>query len=400
MSGRRRRYAVVAGGGTAGHVIPAVAVAQILVARRGPGSVELVGARRGLEARTPLVGDLPITLLPGRGLLRRLDRAAWWANGRALVELGLAAGMAFGVLWRRRPAVVVSVGGFASVPVAVVAAVLGVPVVVVNVDAVPGLANRLVARFARVSAVAHPGTALPRAVVTGAPVRPEIAAAAGAGAEASGRDQGRRALGLPVDRVVVAVVGGSLGARRLNEATLELAAAWAGRPDVAIYHVVGQRDAPAAAQTARNSPALAAAVADSAATDRAPAGLWYRQVAYEAEMPTLYQAADVVVGRAGAMTVAELAAVGVASVLVPLPGAPGDHQAANARVLEQAGAAVVLADAACDGPGLADVLGPLVDDGDRRRAMAVAAATLGRPDAAEAVATVAEAHARPGWSSW
>ncbi len=375
----------MAGGGTAGHVVPAVAIARTLTERHGPGSVELVGARRGLEARTPLVGDLPLTLLPGRGLQRRWNGEALVANARAAAEVASATVAAAAIVARRRPSVVVAVGGYASVPVAMAAVALGVPVVVVNVDAVPGLSNRLVAPLARACAVAAAGTALPRAVVTGAPVRPEVVAIAGTGRRGPS-GEARRALGLPEDRRVVAVVGGSLGAKRINEATLQLAARWAHRTDVAVHHVVGQRDA---AWAAERRSALPAGVGSGAG------GLWYRQVAYEERMPLVYQAADVLVGRAGAMTVAELAVAGVPSVLVPLPGAPGAHQDANAAVLADAGAAVVVPDARCDGATLADVLQPLVGDPDRRRTMAEAAARLGRPDAALTVSSLAEAHARP-----
>lgn len=408
MSGRRRRFALVAGGGTAGHVVPAVAVALALQERRGSQSVELVGASRGLEARSPLTGDLPLTLLPGRGIVRRFDRASAWRNAGALAGLVLAMVRAAVIVARRRPAVVLSVGGYASVPTAIAAVALGVPVVVCNVDAVPGLANRLVGRLARAAAVAVPGTGLPRAVLTGAPVRPDVVAIAGNGVGGPSM-QARRRLEIPLDRLVVVVVGGSLGARRLNEAALDLAVRWDSRDDVAIYHVVGRRDAPwAAGQLAspasraglsapgpdgvRSAPAPANAAPANAAP--APGGLWYRQVAYEDRMALVYQAADVIVGRAGAMTVAELAVVGVPAVLVPLPGAPGDHQTANARVLASVGAAEIVPDGACSGARLGEVLCPILADQARRQAMAEAAASCGRPDAADAVATVVEAYAR------
>ncbi|MDA8073409.1 MAG: glycosyltransferase [Actinomycetota bacterium] len=385
--GRVERFALVAGGGTAGHVVPALAVAEALVNRRGPGAVELVGARRGLEATMTGLEGLPVTLLGGRGLSRRTDPASLLANAGAVAGLAGAALAALGIVARRRPAVVVSVGGYASVPTALAAVALGVPVVVCNVDAVPGLANRLVGRVARAAAVAYPETALPRARCTGAPVRAEVAALAGTGPSGP-RSEVREALGVPANRVMVAVVGGSLGARRVNEAVLALAAAWSGRDDVALYHVVGRRDAPWAADQA--------AALHVAGLTGGPGSLWYRQVAFEERMDLVYQAADVVVGRAGAMTVAELAVVGLPAVLVPLPGAPGDHQGANAAVLEAAGAAAVVPDDECDAAHLAACLDPLVADPARRRSMARSAGRLGRPDAADAVVSLAEAHARPG----
>jgi undecaprenyldiphospho-muramoylpentapeptide beta-N-acetylglucosaminyltransferase len=375
----RRRFALVAGGGTGGHLVPALAVARALSSDRPSGAVELVGARRGIDATLLADAGLPVTLLPGRGLLRRADPRALLANAGALGALAWALVLAVGVVASRRPAVVVAMGGYASVPVALAAVVLRVPVVLVNVDAVPGAANRLIGRFAAAAAVAFPDTPLERAEVTGAPVRPEIVEAARPGP--AGRAKARRALGVDERRAVVGVVGGSLGARRINEAVLGLAGLWAGRTDLAVYHVVGRRDY----EWVR-----------AAAPDPVAAGLDYRIVEYESRMPLFYRASDVVVCRAGANTVAELAVVGVPSVLVPLPGAPGDHQGANARALAGAGAAVVLPDDQCTAERLATELEPLLAEYARRGAMAEAAGELGRPDAVTAVAALVEAHARPG----
>ncbi len=249
-----------------------------------------------------------------------------------------------------------------------------------NVDAVPGAANRLVGRFARAAAVAFDGTTLARAVVTGAPVRAAVVAAAHPGAEA--RAAARHALGLPPDRTVVGAVGGSLGSTRLNEAVIDLAELWARRTDISIFHVVGRRDAPWAAR------------ARTGAAGSEGDGLVYVQVPYEDRMALFYQAADVVVGRAGANTVAELAVVGVPAILVPLPGAPDDHQRANAMVLERAGGAVILPDAECRGPRLAEEIDALLADPARLGAMGAAAGSVGRPDAVGAVAALASAHAR------
>jgi UDP-N-acetylglucosamine--N-acetylmuramyl-(pentapeptide) pyrophosphoryl-undecaprenol N-acetylglucosamine transferase len=272
--------------------------------------------------------------------------------------------------------VVVSVGGYASLAASVAAVVRRVPLVLVNVDAVPGAANRLFGRFARASAVGWPGTDLPRAVVTGTPVRPRIAAVR---RTAEDRASARAVLGLPEGRRTVAVFGGSLGARRINDAVDGLVGRWQDRDDVAVYHIAGNRD------WGRY---------EGAAPVDGP-GLVVHRVPYEERMEAVYAAADVVVARAGAMTVAELAATGVPAVLVPLPGAPGDHQTANARVLESAGAAVLLPDDRCRGDVLADTLDRLLGDPDGLEARARAAAGLGRPDAAAAGARLVESLALP-----
>ena len=309
-----RRYAVVAGGGTGGHVLPALAVARALVALgHQPESIEFVGSRRGQEGVLLAGEGFPMLLLGGRGIARRLDWDSLVANAGAVVGLLGASAQALRAVRSWRPSVVVSVGGYASFPAGMAAVVLGVPLVLVNVDAVPGLVHRLLGRFAAASAVVAEQTTLPRAVVTGTPVRAEIAAV---DRSAGGVAAARQALDLPPGRATVAVVGGSLGARRLNEAAAAMARAYEDRDDVTIYHVIGQRDWEA------TSPACV--------PEGGGGGLCYRTVPFERRMDLLYAAADLFVCRAGAMTVAELAVAGVPSVLVPLPGAPSDHQTANA----------------------------------------------------------------------
>jgi undecaprenyldiphospho-muramoylpentapeptide beta-N-acetylglucosaminyltransferase len=376
-----RRYALVAGGGTAGHLQPALAIAEALVDRGHPrASIEFVGSSRGQD-RAVLDGrGFPLTLLPGRGIVRSLSPADLVRNLGALGGLAVGCLRALALVSRTRPAVVVSVGGYASLPAAVSAVILGVPLVLVNVDAVPGAANRLLGRFARTAAVGWEGTPLPRAVVTGTPVRPEIA---GVTRTLEDRRSARGALGLPPDRLTVAAFGGSLGARRINEAIASLAGLWSEHGDTSIYHVVGRRDWDESREGngTDNSPGE-------------PAGLCYRRVAYEDRMPLVYAAADVVVCRAGAMTVAELAVAGVPAILVPLPGAPSDHQSANARVLERVGAAVLMPDLGCDGHQLSRVLAPLLGDPGRLEAMGKAAESMGRADAADAGAAVVEDSAR------
>ena len=227
---------MIAGGGTGGHVVPAIAIGQALVERgHPPDTIHFLGSSRGLERTMVPDAGFDVTLLPGRGIARRLTID----NIGAVAGLLAATGQAVALLGRMRPAVVIAVGGYASVAGAVAAVVWRVPLVVAEQNAVPGLANRLAGRFAAACAVSFPGTPLPRAVVTGNPVRRQILSVDRGQA---GRTAARIALGLPADRFVVGVSGGSLGARRINEAVLGLAAMWADRADVAIRHVVGHRD--------------------------------------------------------------------------------------------------------------------------------------------------------------
>ncbi|HET7524245.1 MAG TPA: UDP-N-acetylglucosamine--N-acetylmuramyl-(pentapeptide) pyrophosphoryl-undecaprenol N-acetylglucosamine transferase, partial [Acidimicrobiales bacterium] len=298
-------FAVIAGGGTGGHAVPAVAIARALVDKgHPPATIHFVGSARGIERRLVPEAGFSITLLPGRGIARRLTPD----NIGAVAGLLSAAVQAFFLLRRLRPSVVITVGGYASAPCAAAAVILRIPLIVEEQNATPGLANRLAGRFALACAVSFPGTPLPRSVVTGNPVRQEIISV---DRSPEGRAAAKKALDLPADRTVVAVAGGSLGARRINDATVGLTALWADRADVAIRHVIGERD----------FEQVTSAAATPAAT-----GLVYQQIRFEDRMDLLLAAADVTVQRAGASTVSELAVAGVPSVLVPLPGAPGDHQ--------------------------------------------------------------------------
>jgi UDP-N-acetylglucosamine--N-acetylmuramyl-(pentapeptide) pyrophosphoryl-undecaprenol N-acetylglucosamine transferase len=366
-----RAYAIITGGGTAGHVLPALAVAEALAARgHDRRAVHYVGAERGIEARLVPPSGFPCTLLPGRGIQRRLTPA----NLAALWGLLRAFGQALRLVRERRPHVVVAVGGYASVAVAVAAVVLRVPVVVAEQNAVPGAANRLVGRFARAAAVSFPGTALPRAVVTGNPVRPEFLSI---GCDRD-RAAAKRSIGVDPARRLVLVFGGSLGALRINKAVLGALQRWSDRADLAIHHVIGDRDWDALGAT--SPPGTGA--------------LQYRPVQYEHDMPAVMAAADLVVCRAGSTTCFEVAAACLPSILVPSPHVTADQQTRNARRLVEAGAALLVADADLDGDRLAGEVEHLLDDPAALADMGRAAGAFARPDAADAVAALAEEHAR------
>lgn len=361
-----------------GHVSPGLAIAEAIVARGCPRrAVRFVGSRRGVEAtRVPDAG-FGLTLLGGRGLQRRLTPA----NLAAVAGLVGAFGKALVLVVRSRPSVVLALGGYASLPCGLAAVLLRVPVVVAEQNAVPGAANRLVGRAAKACAVSFPGTDLPRAVLTGNPVRPALAHLD----RAAERTGARQRLGVAPERVLLLAYGGSLGARRINRAVWEARERWAGRGDLAVRHVVGDRDWPDRPPEIEGEPS--------------GEGLDYQAVIYQQDMASALCAADVVLSRAGASTVAELAAVGVGSILVPLPIATGDHQTINAKVLVNAGAAVIIPDAELDAARLVDQLDQLLEKTGTLPAMAVAAATVGRPDAAERVADLLIRHARAPWGT-
>ncbi len=351
--------------------MPAIAIGRALVARgHARESVHFVGSERGIERRLVPEAGFSLTVLPGRGIQRRVTIE----NVPAAAGMARAVARAMALLRRERPRVVVSVGGYASAPCAMAAVAVRIPLVLQEQNAAPGAANRMVARFAQACAVSYPGTPLPRAHVTGNPVRPEVLAVD----RSTGAAEARAALGLPADRRVIGVFGGSLGALRINRAVLGALPGWSARRDLAIHHVVGERDWDLV----------------SAETPAIDGGLHYQAVRYEDRLPLLYAAADLFVCRAGGNTVAELAAVGAPAVLVPLPGAPADHQTANAKVFAEAGAAELVRDRELDGARLATTVNELIDDPEGLGAMAKAAASLGRRDAADRVAALAEEHAR------
>jgi undecaprenyldiphospho-muramoylpentapeptide beta-N-acetylglucosaminyltransferase len=353
---------LISGGGTGGHVFPALALAEELVARgHRRDAIRFVGAERGIEATAVPAAGFPIDLLPGRGLERSLAPAAIGRNLRTASDTAVAFARASSLVGRLRPRVVVGVGAYASLPAVVAARARRIPVVVHESDAHPGLANRIAVRLGAAAAVTLPGTPLHGAVVTGNPIRPVVAAVERA----------------PVAPPLVAVVGGSLGARSLNEAVLGLYDRWRDRTDLTIHHVTGTRD---------YQGCLTELTAQRAAGDR----LSYRLVPFEEHMEVVYTEATLVVSRSGGMT-AELTTVGMPSVLVPLPGAPGDHQTANADALVAAGAAVKIPDAELDPARLAAEVDALLADPARLAAMGAAARGLGRPDATARFADLVEA---------
>jgi UDP-N-acetylglucosamine--N-acetylmuramyl-(pentapeptide) pyrophosphoryl-undecaprenol N-acetylglucosamine transferase len=365
-------YCLVAGGGTAGHLVPGLVVADELV-RRGhrPDELHFVVSERPIDQQLLEETSFVWTTLPGRGIQRRLTLAnlgaAW-----GLVRAGFGA---LRVMRRERPRVVLAVGGYASLACAIAAVVCRVPLVVAEQNARAGAANRVVGRFARACAVPFGSTDLPRAVVTGNPVRTEVLAVD----RQRDRVSAREALGLAADRTVILAFAGSLGSGRVNDAVLGVADAWRDRDDVAIHHSVGSRDWDGL------QPAIAGLEG---------ANIQYHAVAYEDRMHLAMAAADVAVCRSGGTTVAEVAVVGLPSILVPLPIAPRDHQTANARELVDAGAACLVPDGDLTTRRLLAELAAIVDDPVHRRSMASAAAALGRRDASGRVADLIEEHAR------
>lgn len=341
-----RRRVLIVGGGTAGHTNPGIAIAEALVeAGIDRSDIGFVGSRRGNEATLVPAAGFDLDVLPGRGVPRRVGLAAV----KSVVELAGGMGAAIPLLRRRNPEVVVCLGGFAAFAPAVGARLLGVPVVVTEQNARASAVNRFVARFAADRALPFPSTDLPRGgVLTGNPIRRVVAEGL---TDRSGtqRRRARADLGVRDGQLLVAVWAGSLGADRINRAVRELARLWIDREDLVLHHVVGRRNAGALAPL------------------DVYGSLVYRTVPYEDDMLALLLAADLAVTRGGASTVAELSVAGLPAIIVPLPGAPRDHQRANAEELVSQGLAVVMDDASLSGAALATTVESLLDPGTRAR---------------------------------
>jgi UDP-N-acetylglucosamine--N-acetylmuramyl-(pentapeptide) pyrophosphoryl-undecaprenol N-acetylglucosamine transferase len=348
---------VIAGGGTGGHLYPGIAVARELLRRQPDAVITFAGTARGIEARVVpregfaldvlrsagLKGTSPAALLRGIGLLPLSGLDAWQ------------------ILSRRRPALVIGVGGYSSGPVMLAAAVRGIPTLLLEQNAVPGLTNRVLARVVSAAAVTFDSTVSffgRRGFVAGNPIRQEFLST-NAG-DAAGNGGGGAA-----PRVLI--FGGSQGAHAINMAMVEAAPRLADRGGAAITHQTGERDL------------------DRVRDGYRQAGVGARVEPFLYEMDREMRDADVIVCRAGATTIAELTAAGKPSVLIPLPTAADDHQRKNAEVLQQAGAAEVIEQKDLTGPVLAERILALVGDDERRRRMARAARTLARPDAARVI---------------
>ncbi len=350
---------LIAGGGTGGHLYPGIALAREVKRRDPAAAIVFVGTAEGVEARVVPREGFPLELIRVAGLKgkSRVDLV------RGFALLPLAALDAWRVLTRHRPDVVVGVGGFASGPVLMLAALRGYPTMLLEQNALPGITNRLLARVVRAAAVTFdqalrffPGTGF----VSGNPVRPEFFH------EAKEADA---PIDSPHHAARVLIFGGSQGAHAINVAMVEAATRLAAAgTHVAITHQTGERDVDLVRHAYRS------------------AGLEARVEAFLYEMDREMRTADVVVCRAGATTLSELAAAGRPAILVPLPTATDDHQRKNAEVVAGIGGAEVIEERDLSADRLATSILAMTQDAPRRARMAVAIRTLAKPDAASRIA--------------
>ncbi|MCL7750463.1 undecaprenyldiphospho-muramoylpentapeptide beta-N-acetylglucosaminyltransferase [Guyparkeria hydrothermalis] len=358
-----RAVIYVMAGGTGGHVLPALAVAGML-AERGY-TIRWMGTERGIESRLVPEAGYPIDYLAigglrGKGLSTRLAAPfrllhAVWQAGR--------------LLRRHRPALVIGMGGFAAGPGGLAAWLLRRPLVIHEQNAVAGLTNRVLSRLARVTLAAYPrafGKALPSGQIVGNPVRAEIAALAAPGSRFKDHDGPVRVL----------VLGGSLGAQALNESVPQALARISQQADLVVRHQAGPRHL----ETARRHYEMA----DWGVGSR------HEVAGYIDDMAEAFGWADFVIARAGAMTVAEIAAAGIGALFIPFPHAVDDHQRFNAAWLVDQGAARLLNQREADVDTLARLLGPLLADRAALLDMATRAREVAVPDSTARIAAICE----------
>jgi UDP-N-acetylglucosamine--N-acetylmuramyl-(pentapeptide) pyrophosphoryl-undecaprenol N-acetylglucosamine transferase len=352
---------VIAGGGTVGHVQPAIALAAALQDE----DVYFIGTLRGAEARLVPAAQLPLDTIDIWGF----DRA----RPLSLLTLGprviTATRQARSLLGRIKPDVVVGMGGYVSLPVCFAARLAGIPVVVHEQNIVLGLANKICKRFAARVAVSWKDTLRtggPRAVFTGNPVLSEIAELD----RSARRSSGLARFGLEDSRRTLLVFGGSQGAHRINLAATGLAERWSDRPDRQVLHIVGPSDF--------------AALEGSVKKSRLP----YRMLDFLFEMVDAYSVADLALCRAGATTIAELTTIGLPAIVVPYPFHRDRQQEQHAQVLQEAGAAISIPDPETTARSVGEAADALLDSEETLDSMAASSRALGHPTAARDLAAV------------
>lgn len=353
---------LIAGGGTGGHLFPGIAVAEEILARREGNDVLFVGTRRGIEGR----------VLPQLGFrhafihVRGLKGSQWGSRlGRALL-LPASVLESLVIISRFRPDVAIGVGGYASGPPIAAAWLFGVPCVLLEQNSVPGITNRILSRFARVVFTTFPASeryfASSKVLLLGNPIRRQLL------------DNFLRSRGPKSERFRLLVLGGSQGARGINQRMGEAAPLLvAAIPNLAIKHQTGEHDAPAVSEAYR------------------VAGVDAEVVSFISDVSSAYRDADLVVCRAGATTLAEVTVAKKASVLIPYPHAADNHQEKNAEDVVRAGAAVMLREAETTGRQLAEQIIEIARDDALRARMEIAAARVGRPEAAREIVDACEA---------
>jgi len=355
--------AVIAGGGTGGHVFPGIAIAEEFKKRDKTSMVFFIGTERGIEARVVPKEGYPIKYISAEGFVGRSPLRRF----RAIIKAGIALSESRRLLKTMRPDVVIGTGGYASFAPLLVACFMSLPTLIVEQNLVPGFANKLLSKFVDAIAVAHHESLgfFPKGKthLTGNPIRAALTTGK--------REDALRLFSLSPEKFTIFVSGGSLGARKINSAVSEALGLITDLKDkVQFLHQTGEADY----EAVKNS---------------------YRKFGFSGmvspfiyKMAEAYAVSDLVIARAGATTLAEITALGIASILIPYPHALG-HQEFNAEKLQRAGACRVLKDNSLNGAVLADAIREIYSSKELREQMQKNSKAIGRPDAAQRVVDIA-----------
>lgn len=353
---------IFAGGGTGGHIYPAIAIAKAVLAEQPATEILFVGAQRGMETQLVPKEGFRLETLQVSGLSRGNPLLA----ARSLVQAGQGLLRARRIIDDFQPDVAIGTGGYVSGPTLLAASRRHVPTMIHEQNAYPGLTTRWLSRFATVVAVSHQEAVerLPhakRAVVTGMPIRQDF--------YHTGRAEARQRLGIPADSAVVLTVGGSGGALRLNQTVANAAASLLSRPERRLLQVTGERYFAAISEQRTNSQL------PDEQLER------WQVIRFMYDMPAALAAADLVISRAGASTMEEIAASGVPAVFVPSPNVTDNHQEHNANALARQGAAAVIRDQLLDANTLAENVDAILENRQRWLEMATASRAAAHPQA-------------------
>ncbi len=366
---------IVTGGGTGGHIYPALAIARGLLAKDSKTKILYVGTREGMEARLVPSNGLEFAGVSGQGLPRRIG-----------IEMLKVAAKSLRALWetkeimrRFHPDLVVGTGGYVSGPVVLTAALFGVPTLLHEQNAFPGITNKMLARVVRRVMVTFPESiehfgANKKIVRVGLPVRPEIGQISKA--------EGSKYFGLRPENKTILVTGGSRGARTLNQAMVTVLKNLILRPEIQVIWATGKET---------HQETLEGLKCENVAWERPQ----WKVFEYLEDIPQALGCADLCVGRAGAASLAEIAVAGKASILIPYPYAAENHQEHNARAFTQGGAAKIILDADLDGEKLWQMINELISDSTLLENMSAATKKLAQP---EALAKIVNLCWETGWT--
>ncbi len=356
---------IVTGGGTGGHIYPALAIAQGIVAQGTEHKILYVGTRESMEAHLVPEHGFDFAAVSGQGLPRKLNAETFKVIGKS-----------FKALWETKkilkdfhPDLIVGTGGYVSGPVVLTGAMAGIPTILHEQNALPGITNRTLSHLVRRVLLTFPESKAhfgnkKKLMVVGLPVRSEIGRVS--------REEGAKHFGLRPDRPTILVTGGSRGARTLNKAMVSVLQALADRPEVQVIWATGK---------VTYEETLDALKAGSVSFERPN----WRIMEYLSDMPEAYACADLFVGRAGAATLAELAVAGKPGILIPYPFAAENHQEYNARAVVKAGAARMILDKDLTGDKLRQEVESLLTNGAELGKMSEAAVKLAKPHALEEI---------------